>query len=158
MRFTDSIWERIRSNDTSKIPTFVSETASELPEQPEFDVTVCGGTLGIFLATSLQLKGLKVCVVERGPLAGRAQEWNISRSELKALVSLGVLTDEEIEQAIAVEFNPVRMQFKARSSHQNPTTFTSTACAQNCRLPLAVHSSHISYPYGSYLILEYGTC
>lgn len=120
MRFTDSIWERIRSNDTSKIPNFVSETASELPEQPEFDVTVCGGTLGIFLATSLQLKGLKVCVVERGPLAGRAQEWNISRSELKALVSLGVLTDEEIEQAIAVEFNPVRMQFKARSSHQKP--------------------------------------
>ena len=31
--------------------------------------------------------GLKVAVVERGPLLGRAQEWNISRKELAELVS-----------------------------------------------------------------------
>lgn len=114
LRRTDSIWEKIRSNDTQNIVNFVSEASSDLPKQPEFDVTVCGGTLGIFLATSLQLKGLSVCVIERGRLAGRAQEWNISRSELDALVHLGVLTDEEIEEAVAVNFNPVRMQFKAR--------------------------------------------
>jgi hypothetical protein len=90
----------------------VTETSSALTEQPEFDVTICGGTLGIFLATALQLKGLRVCVVERAKLAGRAQEWNISRSELDALLRLGVLTAGELEAAIAVEFNPVRMQFK----------------------------------------------
>ena len=47
---------------------------------------VCGGTLGIFLAAALQLAGLRVAVVERGPLAGRAQEWNISRKEIAELV------------------------------------------------------------------------
>lgn len=35
-----------------------------------FDVIVCGGTLGIFLATALSCKGLKVGVVERNILKG----------------------------------------------------------------------------------------
>ena len=52
-------------------------------------MVVCGGTLGIFLAAALQLRGLKVAVVERGPLKGRAQEWNISRKEMYELVRPG---------------------------------------------------------------------
>ena len=68
-------------------PVFVHTSSDPLPGgAPEFDVVVCGGTLGIFLAASLQLQGLKVAVVERGPLKGRAQEWNISRKELYELV------------------------------------------------------------------------
>jgi choline dehydrogenase-like flavoprotein len=35
-----------------------------------FDAVVCGGTLGVFLATALALKGMKVAIVERGPLRG----------------------------------------------------------------------------------------
>lgn len=33
--------------------------------------------------------GLRVAVLERGPLLGRAQEWNISRKELQELVGAG---------------------------------------------------------------------
>lgn len=55
---------------------------------PAFDVIVCGGTLGVFLAASLQLRGLQVAVVERGPLRGREQEWNLSRKELYELVRI----------------------------------------------------------------------
>lgn len=36
----------------------------------EFDVVVCGGTLGIFIATALSAKGLKVGIVERNILKG----------------------------------------------------------------------------------------
>ena len=68
-------------------PTFVRTASSPLPGgAPEFDVVMCGGTLGIFLAAALQLRGLKVAVLERGPLKGRRQEWNISRKELHELV------------------------------------------------------------------------
>jgi lycopene cyclase CruP len=74
-------------------------------------VGVCGGTLGVFLATALALKGMKVAIVERGPLRGRVQEWNVSRKELKELVKMGVLTDTELEDVIAVEFNPSRVGF-----------------------------------------------
>ena len=34
------------------------------------DVVVCGGTLGIFIATALSAKGLKVSIVERNILKG----------------------------------------------------------------------------------------
>lgn len=35
-----------------------------------FDIAVCGGTLGIFLATALCAKGLRVAVVERNAIKG----------------------------------------------------------------------------------------
>ncbi|EFJ53125.1 hypothetical protein VOLCADRAFT_54927, partial [Volvox carteri f. nagariensis] len=68
-----------------------------------FDVVVCGGTLGIFAAAALALRGLRVAVLERGPLRGRAQEWNISRKELLELESVGVATREELEACVAIE-------------------------------------------------------
>ena len=37
-----------------------AQSKSLLSGAPEFDVVMCGGTLGIFIATVLQLKGLKV--------------------------------------------------------------------------------------------------
>lgn len=74
--------------------------------QAVFDVVVCGGTLGVFLATALALRGLKVAIIERGPLRGRVQDWNVSRKELKELVYAGVLTEDEIEEVISIEFNP----------------------------------------------------
>ena len=51
----------------------------------DYDIVVCGGTLGIFFATALLLQGHKVCVVEAGKLQGREQEWNISMEELLVL-------------------------------------------------------------------------
>ena len=56
-----------------------------------------------------------MAVVERGALQGRAQEWNISRRELGELVEQGVLSHEEAEAAVAVEFNPVRAGFHGGS-------------------------------------------
>lgn len=35
-----------------------------------FDVLVCGGTLGVFIATALSSRGLRVGVVEKGVLKG----------------------------------------------------------------------------------------
>jgi hypothetical protein len=87
-------------------PQFIREQRSPLGAPPQYDAVVCGGTLGIFLAAALQLRGLRVAVVERGPLLGRAQEWNISRKELADLVHLGVLSREEAEGCISMEFNP----------------------------------------------------
>ncbi|MEL6494619.1 MAG: FAD-binding oxidoreductase, partial [Cyanobacteria bacterium J06623_7] len=49
----------------------------------------------------------------RGVLKGREQEWNISRSELKTLIDLELLTSAELEQAIATEYNPARVGFKS---------------------------------------------
>ena len=50
-------------------------------------------------------------VIERGALMGRDQEWNISRPELMSLVPLGVLTQEQADSCVTIEFNPIRCGF-----------------------------------------------
>jgi hypothetical protein len=78
----------------------------------DYDVVICGGTLGIFFAMYLQLQGHNVCVVEAGKLRGREQEWNISMDELLELKDLGILTQEDIDAVITTEFAACRSGFK----------------------------------------------
>ena len=96
-------WARLREQ---------SEQAMDGKPKLDYDVIVCGGTLGIFVATALKLKGHSVLVVEAGKLRGRQQEWNISMDELMELVSLGVLNQEDIDDAVETEFPACRSGFK----------------------------------------------
>lgn len=108
----DRAWDAVKTGRAAgEAPTFVRETDTPLLKAPEFDVVIAGGTLGIFMATALQKKGFKVCVVERGPLKGRTQEWNISRKEMMELVEEGVLSEDDVEAAIGIDFNPIRVGF-----------------------------------------------
>ena len=78
----------------------------------DYDVAVCGGTLGIFYAIAMQLRGLRVCVVDAGSLRGREQEWNISMEDLMKLVELGVVSEEDVDAAVLTEFPGCRAGFK----------------------------------------------
>ncbi|KAL9384743.1 hypothetical protein Peur_021753 [Populus x canadensis] len=117
----DHIWSSICSTVTvsqqpqqvvSSIPGVSSHSDLTGKVVDKFDVVVCGGTLGIFIATALSAKGLQVGVVERNMLKGREQEWNISKKELLELVDVGILEENDIEQAIAMNFNPNRCGFE----------------------------------------------
>ncbi|KAJ6674659.1 LYCOPENE BETA/EPSILON CYCLASE PROTEIN [Salix viminalis] len=117
----DHIWSSICSTVTvsqepqqvvSSIPGVTSHSDLTGKEVDKFDVVVCGGTLGIFIATALSAKGLQVGIVERNVLKGREQEWNISRKELLELVDVGILEENDIEQTIAMNFNPNRCGFE----------------------------------------------
>ncbi len=94
----------------SEIPTVV-EAVSEPSGQQEFDVVVCGGTLGILLAAALQKSGRRVALLEKGTLRGRDQEWNISRQELQVFLELELLSPAELAAAVATEYNPGRVAF-----------------------------------------------
>ncbi|XP_020212477.1 uncharacterized protein LOC109797007 [Cajanus cajan] len=116
----DQLWSSICSaQEVVQEPQKVVSTipslfrSSELADKAEgsYDVLVCGGTLGIFIATALCARGLRVAIVERNVLKGREQEWNISRKELLELVEVGVLEEDDIERATAVKFNPNRCGF-----------------------------------------------
>ena len=104
-------WEKLRN---SLAVLDISNDAA-IPSL-DYDVTVCGGTLGIFIATALLAKTptLRVAVIEAAKLCGRDQEWNISRKELDELVGLGVLTEHDLEMAITTEFPGCRAGFKNR--------------------------------------------
>jgi lycopene cyclase CruP len=108
LRRTDALWSALRQG-TLPVATVVSQGSDNLAL--DWDVVICGGTLGILIGAALAQRGWRVALLERGRLQGRAQEWNISRQELQAFIRLGLLTEEELAQAIATTYNPARIQF-----------------------------------------------
>uniref|UniRef100_A0A164ZW91 Uncharacterized protein n=1 Tax=Daucus carota subsp. sativus TaxID=79200 RepID=A0A164ZW91_DAUCS len=98
----------------SRIPGLFSQSDLADKEVDTFDVVVCGGTLGIFIATALSSKGLRVGIVEKNVLKGREQDWNISRKEMLELVEVGILEEEDIEHATSATFNPNRCGFEGK--------------------------------------------
>ncbi|XP_057460964.1 uncharacterized protein LOC130751375 isoform X4 [Actinidia eriantha] len=119
----DQFWSSLCSAQTvvqepqkvvSSLPGLFSQSDLAGKAVETFDVLVCGGTLGMFIATALSCKGLRVGVVERGILKGREQEWNISRKELLELVEVGIMTENDIEQATSAIFNPNRCGFEGK--------------------------------------------
>ncbi|MBD2106432.1 FAD-binding oxidoreductase [Nodosilinea sp. FACHB-13] len=105
----DDLWLRYRTGNLSR-PQVIHQAETPL-ESVEWDVVICGGTLGVLVGTGLAQRGWRVALLERGQLQGREQEWNISRRELTALIDLSLLTTAELEEVIASEYNPARIQF-----------------------------------------------
>ncbi len=106
----DQRWSKLRQGIPLPIPQVVSESHTEL-NGVEWDVLICGGTLGIIIGAALAQRGWRVALLERGILRGREQEWNVSRAEITTLVKLGLLSPAQLEDAIATEFNPLRLRF-----------------------------------------------
>ncbi|HEY9838390.1 MAG TPA: FAD-dependent oxidoreductase [Vampirovibrionales bacterium] len=106
---SDRLWQSLKKNP-QVIPSVITEHSQPVTSW-EWDILVCGGTLGIFIGAALAVKGWRVALIERGILRGRDQEWNISREELTVFLDLGLLTEAELEQAIATQYNPARIQF-----------------------------------------------
>ena len=107
----DESWAKLRRGELPPPRDIVFDEPDAPLETPEYDAVVCGGNIGILLATALVLKGLRVAVLEAGELRGREQDWNASRKEVDELVAAGVLTREEADEVIGIEFNPVRCGF-----------------------------------------------
>jgi lycopene cyclase CruP len=106
----DKLWSLYKSGDVRPAPTVITETDQPL-NSIDYDVAICGGTLGILLGAALAAKGWRVALLERGELRGRDQEWNISRRELAVFVKLKLLSEAELEAAIASQYNPARITF-----------------------------------------------
>lgn len=106
----DLRWAKLRQNSAPIIPQVVVRSQTSLGFV-DWDVIICGGTLGIIIGAALAQRGWRVALLERGILRGRDQEWNASRAEVNTLVELGLLSPEQLEEAIATEFNPLRLQF-----------------------------------------------
>lgn len=109
LRKVDRLWENLKQN-TAPTPAAVKHSQQPL-ETLDFDIVISGGTLGILIGTALAVRGWRVALLERGILRGREQEWNISRKELDAFLELNLLSVEEIDKAIATEYNPARISF-----------------------------------------------
>lgn len=88
LQAADKAWHDLCHNRSGVLPPrqVIQEMRTPLPDSPSlvrYDIVVLGGTLGIFLATALLMRGHSVLVLERNRLQGRDQDWNISRTELQ---------------------------------------------------------------------------
>lgn len=109
LRSADRLWQALRE-DTAPVPQVIKESLQPLV-RVDWDVVICGGTLGILIGCALIKRGWRVALIERGILRGRDQEWNISRKELDVFLELDLLSIAELEKAIATEYNPARISF-----------------------------------------------
>ncbi|MBD0362343.1 MAG: FAD-binding oxidoreductase [Coleofasciculus sp. C3-bin4] len=109
LRDADQLWQALRA-DTNPVPLIIKESKEPLLTV-DWDVVICGGTLGILIGCALQRRGWRVALIERGILRGRDQEWNISRKELDVFLELELLSEAELKKAIATEYNPARISF-----------------------------------------------
>ncbi|MEA5575366.1 FAD-dependent oxidoreductase [Anabaena sp. UHCC 0451] len=109
LRRTDQILTSLR-NEKQTIADVVKENPEPL-NSVDWDVIICGGTLGILIGCALAVRGVRVALLERGILQGREQEWNISRKELSVFLELDLLTETELQTTIVTEYNPARVSF-----------------------------------------------
>lgn len=109
LRRADRLWQAYRTGNLPVTP--VIQTDPQPLETVEWDLVICGGTLGILIGAALAQQGWRIALLERGILRGRTQEWNISRQELQVLIELELLSPQELEQAIVTEYNPARICF-----------------------------------------------
>lgn len=109
LRQADRLWQSYRENTLAVSP--VIHSSAEPLATVDWDVVICGGTLGILLGAALAQRGWRVALIERGILRGRDQEWNISRRELSVFTHLHLLTETELAGAIATTYNPARISF-----------------------------------------------
>lgn len=108
-------WERCMRGayDTS----IHSEQHTSLPNKPQdFDLIYAGGGLGLLHAAVMACcYGWRVMVFDRGTVGCAHREWNISREELQALVTMGVVTWHELEQVIMREYRTGLVRFHTGS-------------------------------------------
>lgn len=111
----DRVWQSIKKQDikenVSPEVAVVVKESDQVLGNVDWDVVICGGTLGIFIGAALAVRGWRVALIERGILRGREQEWNVSRKELEVFLDLDLLTEIELNEAIATEYNPARVSF-----------------------------------------------
>lgn len=120
----EAVWERLRTRALEhnrgefleRPPEVVKRLKLLVPMASQFfDVVVCGGTLGILVARALQNQGFAVCIVERGVVQGRDQEWNVSWEELRPLVRHGIVSQAELDGSVQSSWPTSRVGFE--SSH-----------------------------------------
>ena len=115
LRRADRLLASLRT-DPASVPMVVKQSRDVAPnvstETVDWDVVICGGTLGILIGCALAQLGWRVALIERGILRGRKQEWNISRKELEVFVLLNLLKPAELDKAIATQYNPARVSFQ----------------------------------------------
>ncbi|NOK58352.1 MAG: Dehydrogenase (flavoprotein) [Chloroflexi bacterium AL-W] len=119
----DQTWSNIRAATASGNGVMSSEAldgvyeVGALPNQDyagSYDLIYAGGGLGLLHAVIMaQCYGYRVLLFDRSEVGCAHREWNISREELAALVSVGFCTWAELRPIVMTEYDTGVVRFHA---------------------------------------------
>ena len=125
----DAVWEGIRTRVASGAQLAVPQLWHEVDTQTyaraaravswDGDLIYAGSGLGLLHAYEMARRGWRVLVFDRNEVGCVHREWNISRSELQALVDGGGWSWAELDQVIMNEYHDGLVRFYR---HQDPIT------------------------------------
>ncbi len=91
------------------------------PTLDTFDLIYAGGGLGLLHAAVMACRyGYRVLLFDRGEVGCAHREWNISDRELRALVTIGLFTQAELEQVIMRRYADGIVRFHPDQSGVQP--------------------------------------
>ncbi len=118
-------WERIlRGKYDSTV--YEQQTANPNIQAPDpgkfdYDLIYAGGGMGLLHAAVMaQCYGKRVLLFDRSEVGCVHREWNISRSELQALVDIGLATWEELEPVMMREYRAGVIDFHTSTASKVP--------------------------------------
>jgi lycopene cyclase CruA len=89
----------------------------------DYDLIYAGGGLGLLHAAVMAARyGQRVLVFDRSEVGCAHREWNISRTELAALVDTGVVSWDELGAVVMREYRDGLVRFHSRPNSDVPST------------------------------------
>ncbi|NJK78826.1 MAG: hypothetical protein HC914_02510 [Chloroflexaceae bacterium] len=105
-------WERILQGTHD--PSIYAEQPAAPAAPLDYDLIYAGGGLGLLHAAAMaQCYGWRVLLFDRAEVGSVHREWNISRDELQALVTMGLVTWDELAPVIMAEYRDGVVRFAA---------------------------------------------
>jgi lycopene cyclase CruA len=103
------------------IPEVYQAVTTLPPTRDTFDLIYAGGGLGLLHAAVMACRyGYHVLLFDRGEVGCAHREWNISDHELRALVTIGLFTQAELEQVIMRRYTDGVVRFHPDHSGVRP--------------------------------------
>ena len=113
----NNTWQNMLLSGATRQYTEVVVTGDQpaLPVEDTFDIIYAGGGLNLLNAAVMtQRYGLRVLVFDRFTVGAVHREWNISREELRELLEVGLLTQDELESIIQREYHDGLVRFHSQ--------------------------------------------
>lgn len=113
----NNTWQNMLLSGATRQYTEVVVTGDHqaLPAEDTFDIIYAGGGLNLLNAAVMTRRyGLRVLVFDRFTVGAVHREWNISREELRELLEVELLTQDELESVIQREYHAGLVRFHSQ--------------------------------------------
>lgn len=111
----DQRWAQLVERQVPEHQTLHQHVARLPQAEGPWDLIYAGGGLGLLHALVMCRRGYRVLIFDRDEVGRAHREWNVSESELRAFVDLGIFDQSEVEQIVAHRHERGVVRFHAKT-------------------------------------------